>query len=302
MGDIVPNDAPRPGLVVARPQLAGSADDQALLDLWVRSKRKSAHTRATYTRHGARLLAWLAARNLGLRTLSLDVLLQFAESLADLSTGTQKNILAATKSLLTFGQKSGYLAFNVGAALELSQPKNTLAERILSEEQVQRMLAMEADPFRHLLIRVLYSSGGRVSEVLGARWRDTAPNGDTGQLTLLGKGGETRVVKLSPATWAELHARRPANAGPDTPLFATKQGKSIARSWAWAIVKAAAKRAGLPADVSPHWMRHAHASHALDRGAPAHLVQTTLGHASLATTTKYAHARPAESSADYLAL
>jgi integrase/recombinase XerD len=51
-----------------------------------------------------------------------------------------------------------------------------------------------------------------------------------------------------------------------------------------------------------HWLRHAHVSHALDRGAPAHLVQQTVGHASLTTTSRYAHARPNDSSARYLAV
>ncbi|MBU4356156.1 MAG: tyrosine-type recombinase/integrase, partial [Proteobacteria bacterium] len=62
----------------------------------------------------------------------------------------------------------------------------------------------------------------------------------------------------------------------------------------------AAIRAGIEGAVSPHWLRHAHASHALDRGAPIHLVQATLGHASVATTGKYLHARPDDSSARYL--
>ncbi|MGA2715426.1 MAG: site-specific integrase [Bryobacteraceae bacterium] len=51
-----------------------------------------------------------------------------------------------------------------------------------------------------------------------------------------------------------------------------------------------------------HWLRHAHASHALDRGAPIHLVQATLGHRSVATTSQYLHARPGESSAGYIAV
>ncbi len=67
------------------------------------------------------------------------------------------------------------------------------------------------------------------------------------------------------------------------------------------IVKAAAARAGLSPKVSAHWLRHAHVSHALDAGAPVHLVQTTVGHASLATTSRYADARPGDSSARYLA-
>jgi site-specific recombinase XerD len=53
--------------------------------------------------------------------------------------------------------------------------------------------------------------------------------------------------------------------------------------------------------VSPHWLRHAHATHALERGAPIHLVQATLGYASVATTGRYLHARPTDSSARYTA-
>ncbi len=59
---------------------------------------------------------------------------------------------------------------------------------------------------------------------------------------------------------------------------------------------------GVDKDVSPHWLRHAHASHALDRGAAVHLVQATLGHSSVATTGRYLHARPTESSSRYLAI
>jgi Phage integrase family len=68
------------------------------------------------------------------------------------------------------------------------------------------------------------------------------------------------------------------------------------------IVRRAAQRAGVFDRVSPHWLRHAHASHALDHGAPIHLVQATLGHGSVATTSRYVHARPGDSSARFLAL
>jgi hypothetical protein len=68
------------------------------------------------------------------------------------------------------------------------------------------------------------------------------------------------------------------------------------------IIRRAALRAGVAEGVSPHWLRHAHASHALDHGAPIHLVQATLGHSSVATTSRYLHARPGDSSARFLAL
>ena len=66
------------------------------------------------------------------------------------------------------------------------------------------------------------------------------------------------------------------------------------------IVSAAAKRAGITGKVSPHALRHAHASHSLERGAKLHLVQATLGHSSVAVTSRYLHARPSESSGLYL--
>jgi site-specific recombinase XerD len=68
------------------------------------------------------------------------------------------------------------------------------------------------------------------------------------------------------------------------------------------IVTKAAQRAGVEGKVSPHWLRHSHATHALERGAPIHLVQATLGHASVATTGRYLHARPTDSSSKYLAV
>lgn len=77
-------------------------------------------------------------------------------------------------------------------------------------------------------------------------------------------------------------------------------GGHLDRTQVYRIVKAAASRAGIEGNVSPHWLRHAHASHSLDRGAPLHLVQATLGHSSVATTERYLHARPNDSSAMYL--
>jgi len=64
-------------------------------------------------------------------------------------------------------------------------------------------------------------------------------------------------------------------------------------------VYAVATAAGLEERPSPHWLCHAHATHALERGAAIHLVQATLGHASAATTGRYLHARPTDSSARY---
>ena len=84
-------------------------------------------------------------------------------------------------------------------------------------------------------------------------------------------------------------------------VFQTRSGKPLDRGRVRVILRRAAQRAGVTDSVSPHWLRHAHASHALDHGAPIHLVQATLGHASVATTGRYLHARPTDSSARYTA-
>jgi integrase/recombinase XerD len=132
------------------------------------------------------------------------------------------------------------------------------------------------------------------------RWRDLTARDDAGQITVFGKGGKTRVVLLPAGLWRRIDAQR-GDAGPDDPVFASRQGGALDASRVHRIVKAAAKRAGLSEAVSAHWLRHAHVSHSLDRGAPVHVVRATVGHASLETTTRYSHARPGDSSARYLA-
>jgi hypothetical protein len=85
-------------------------------------------------------------------------------------------------------------------------------------------------------------------------------------------------------------------------VFPSRSGKPLDRGRVRMIVRRAAKRVGVPDAVSPHWLRHAHASHALDHGAPIHPVQATLGHSSVASTSSYLHARPGDSSARFLAV
>jgi site-specific recombinase XerD len=207
------------------------------------------------------------------------------------------------KSLLAFGHRLGYLPFDVGGAVRLPRLRSALAERILSEADVHRLLALEPDPRNRTLLRLAYAGGLRVSELVALRWRDLQPrDGGEGQVTVYGKGGKTRAVLLPAAIWSDLEALRGGLAGEDGPVFRSRKGGALTARQAQRVVDAAAKRAGLRAGVSPHWLRHAHATHALERGAPIHIVQATLGHASVATTDRYLHARPTDSSARYLAV
>ena len=90
------------------------------------------------------------------------------------------------------------------------------------------------------------------------------------------------------------------------PVFSSRKKKGfLLEMQVNRIVKAAAKRVpgleeAVAETVSPHWLRYAHASHATNRGAPVHLVKETLGHTNIATTGRYLHARPTDSSSLYL--
>jgi len=225
----------------------------------------------------------------------------FADSLTHLSLATQARRLSTVKSLFAFAHKLGYVPFDVGRPIRTPKRKNTLTERIMIEADTHKVIALEPNTRNRVMLRLLYASGVRVSELCGLKWRDLQERGEAGQVTVFGKGGKTRTILLSVATWQELMSLR--GGGQDEPVFPSrKQGGHLDPSQVLRIVQAAARRAGVVGKVSPHWFRHAHASHALDRGAPIHLVSHTLGHSSVATTGRYLHARPTESSSKYLAV
>jgi integrase/recombinase XerD len=89
-------------------------------------------------------------------------------------------------------------------------------------------------------------------------------------------GRSPRTIDLPAMLWTQLQQLR-VDASASEPVFRSKNGKPLDRIRVFRIVKAAAKRAGINENVSPHWLRHAHASHSLDRGSPLHLTQRTLG-------------------------
>jgi len=286
----LPPPLPPPAPVI----LAQAQSDEHLVALWLHGR-----SAATQRAYAADLSAFFAHVQRPLHAVTLGDMQAFQDSLKTLATATEARRLSAVKSLLSFGHRTGYLSVNVGAAIRLPKVKGTLAERILGIDDVLHMLALERQARNKALLRLLYLGGLRISEACGLRGRDLAARDDAGQVTVFGKGGKTRAVLLKASVWQDLAALRPAD--PDAPVFRSREGGgALDPSQVHRIVKSAAKRAELSDAVSAHWLRHAHVSHALDRGAPVHLVQATVGHTSLATTSRYAHARPSDSSSRYL--
>lgn len=274
--------------------------DEKLIAMWLFDRPDT--TKREYKRE---VDAFIAFVQISLRQVTLSTMQEWVQSLEDrkLSTASRSRCIATIKSLFTFGQKLGYLTFNVAAVLRNPKQKDVLAQRILSEADVHRMLALEPNRRNAIILKLLYAAGCRVDELTGLTWADCQPNGDAGQITVCGKGGKTRAIKLPVSIWQDLISLMDTDLKPDLPVFRSrKENGRLDNSMICRIVRAAAVRAGIKAPVSPHWLRHAHASHALDRGAPISLVQATLGHKSVATTGRYTHARPGDSSARFLSL
>jgi integrase/recombinase XerD len=275
--------------------------DQQLVDLWLHGRPKT--TQRVYRRDANRFMQFV---NRPLHGVTLGDLQAFADALGAeaLEPSSRHRMLSAIKSLFAFGHRIGYLPFDIARVLRLPPLREKLSERILSEVEVQRMLALERHPRNLAILYLLYASGIRVSECCSLRWRDLQSREGTnggGQITVQAKGAKTNTILIPRSVWLKLMSLRQEEPQ-DAPLFRSRRGGALDSSQMFRIVNNAAKRADIDKDVSPHWMRHAHASHALEHGAPIHLVQATLAHASINTTGRYLHARPSDGSARFLPL
>jgi len=302
---------------------AQAGQDTRFIQMWLRNQQ-SDRTQETYAANITRFY-----RDMGrpLDEVTLEDLQDYAESLYDLAPASQVLLLRTVKSALSFCHTAGYLHVNVGAAFRIPRLEDKLAQRILSEAQVIKIIALEPDPRNYMVLLVLYEAGIRASELCSLKRRDLQENGESGQVTVAyGKRGKTRSILLQPDVWEKLLGYcgdfQPSAYVFQSRQFVSKTGRStggrLDESQVHRIVSAAAIHAGIEvypetikrgkragegvqrSRVSPHWLRHAHASHALARGADIALVRDTLGHGSIETTGRYLHARPNSSSALYL--
>lgn len=269
--------------------------DAIVIATWLHGK--SENTRSAYAGDVERFRVFVAKR---LAEVTLADLQLFDADLASCAPATRARRLAAVKSLFAFAQRMGAIALNPAAALQVKKPASAIAERILPEDAVKRMIACEGDPRLKAIIRVYYVCGLRASEVALLRWKHLVGSEKKGgELHIVGKGGKQRVSGVPADLWRELAALHSAITA-ETRLIPSRIGGDLDRKAVWRAVKRAARRAGLGKAPSPHWLRHSHASHALHNGASLAAVRDGLGHADIKTTSRYVHARPGETSAGYI--
>ena len=267
-----------------------------LVPMWLHGKPQS--TRSVYEPEIKAFRKFIGTK--AISRVTLADLQGWADSLAGDKPRTVARKLSTIKSLLTFCFKTGNLRFNVGAALTLPKIPDDLAEKFIEESDVAKIIEHEPNARNNVLLRLMYMSGVRAAEIAGLRWTDVqARNNGEGQITVLGKGNKTRPIWLKKEIFGALVNLCPDDFKAGDPVFPRHDGKHLSRITVTLIVNNAARRVG-PPKVSAHWLRHAHATHSLEHGAPLPLIQRTLGHSNIATTGRYLHARPNESSGKFL--
>jgi integrase/recombinase XerD len=146
------------------------------------------------------------------------------------------------------------------------------------------------------ILELLYSTGGRVSEIVGLNLSDIFESNDVRVIKLRGKGGKERIVPMGSFSIKALNDYvvrvRPALQlksckSKNDALFLNQRGTRISRQSAWQIVVDSARKSGLSEGISPHVFRHSFATHLLDGGADIRVVQELLGHSSVTTTQIY---------------
>lgn len=183
------------------------------------------------------------------------------------------------------------------AAAETTPPKLPLRlpKAITIEQMASVLAATDGDEPQAMrdkaLLELLYATGARVSEAVALNVDDVI-EGDV--VRLFGKGSKQRIVPVGSFARAAIEAylvrARPlfSARGRATPaLFLGARGQRVSRQNAWLIIRAAAERAQLGIEISPHTFRHSFATHLLQGGADVRVVQELLGHSSVATTQIY---------------
>ena len=265
----------------------------------------SSNSISAYSRDLGKFADFLKTSKRDYDDLAPQDLVDFEVSLkaSGLALSSINRALSAVKGFYKYAQ----LEFGISnPTLEIVSGKiSRKLPKALSVDEITKLIESakrEGDPISlrdFAILELLYSSGARVSEIVGVNTADISisqtSDGDVTVLKLRGKGSKERIVPLGKFAVAALEdyftRTRPSlaskNSKSEPALFLNSRGKRLSRQSAWQIVLDAAVATGLEGKVSPHVFRHSYATHLLDGGADIRVVQELLGHSSVTTTQIY---------------
>ena len=265
-------------------------------------KGLSANTVSAYRRDLQKFEAFAQKHKLALERIGPDDLVDFLAGLyrQKLESRTVARHLVTLRNFFRFAQMQEFISSDPSMNLESPKIRRSLPG-YLKLEEVERLLT-QPDSSTSLglrdraMLEVLYSTGLRVSELIGLQVADVDIK--VGCVRCIGKGDKERIVPVGrralQMVGKYLRDARPkllgkARSGGGTTLFVNRRGGPLSRVGVWKILSAYGRRAGLRVPLTPHMLRHSFATHLLERGADLRSVQLMLGHADIATTQIYTH-------------
>jgi integrase/recombinase XerD len=263
-------------------------------------KGLSPNTVSAYQRDLAKFNVFAQKRKLTLPGVTRDDLVDFLAGMyrEKLESRTVARHLVSMRNFFRFAQVQDLITTDPSLNLESPKIRRTLPGYLRLEE-VERLLtqpdAKTSSGLRdRAMLEVLYSTGLRVSELIGLRVTDL--DAKVGCIRCIGKGDKERIVpagrKALSMVEKYLREARPkllGNGVSSQALFVNRRGGSLSRVGVWKILSAYGRRAGLRVALTPHMLRHSFATHLLERGADLRSVQLMLGHADISTTQIYTH-------------
>jgi len=264
-------------------------------------KRNSPHTVSAYRRDLSRFSAEFAGQKVDSVTTAniRDFLISLREQ--GLSPASVARSLSSIKSFFKYLCQDKQFQDNPAEILETPKRWRKLPD-VLSSEDVDNLLKCpDLESVLGLrdkaMLEILYASGLRVSELINLQVSQL--DMQVGYLRTLGKGSKERIVPIGAmakrAVENYILNSRPAlvssrkDGGKPEELFVTRRGRGMTRQGFWKLLKGYVTQANIRANVSPHTLRHAFATHLLERGADLRSVQQMLGHSDISTTQIYTH-------------
>lgn len=266
--------------------------------LWI-EEGLSDNTRKSYGTDLRMLSRWLAKAGKSLLSVDapdLDAYLAYRYR-AGANQRSCARLVSALRKFYVHARDKGWIEADPSALLQAPFQGRPLP-KTLTEDDVLRLLAAP-DVARNLgfrdrtMLELLYATGLRVSELVGLTLDQV--NLRQGVVRITGKGSKERLVPFGEEArdWMERYLQgarreilglRRSNA-----VFVTERGAAMTRQAFWYIIKRYAALSGIRADLSPHTLRHAFATHLINHGADLRVVQMLLGHSDLSSTQIYTH-------------
>ncbi len=264
----------------------------------LRSERQcSPHTLDNYLRDLRKFTAYCAQHSLDpLNTITpQDIRNNLAQlHRKGLASKSLHRWLSAVRSFFHFAIRQGWCANNPAEGIQAPKAARKLP-KTLDVDQAAQFVGVEGDDFLNsrdrALLELLYSSGLRLSEIVGTNLIDLDMG--EGMIQVTGKGQKTRRLPVGDKALQALQQWLPLRndhlgAG-ETALFITRRGKRITTRAVQLRLEQLSVRQGMDTPVHPHMLRHSFASHMLESSGDLRLVQEMLGHANISTTQIYTH-------------